>query len=57
MNHAPSLTADGLSKVGEVQEFFEKACYLASAPSSGEWLDYREFLEWFDDTPREVMRS
>lgn len=47
---------DGLSKVGEVEEFFAMACFQADQ-RLGEPAACRWFLNWFDDTPRHVMRA
>jgi hypothetical protein len=47
---------NGLSTVGEVEEFFAKACFdcdqLIGEPAACRW-----FLNWFDDTPRPKMRE
>ena len=45
----------GLSTVGEVEEFFAKACYEADQ-LLGEPAACRYWLNWFDDTPRDEMR-
>jgi len=41
--------------VGEVEEFFARACFTADQtlkePAASRW-----FLNWFDDTPRDEMR-
>lgn len=46
---------DGLKTVGEVNEHFAKLCFDADQrlgePAACRWL-----LNWFDDTPRDVMR-
>jgi hypothetical protein len=42
--------------VGEVEEFFAQACFEADR-RLGEQAACRWFLNWFDDTPREVMRA
>lgn len=46
----------GLTTVGEVEEFFAKACFdadqLIGEPAACRW-----FLNWFDDTPRDEMRG
>ncbi len=46
---------DGLATVGDVSEYFAKACYDADErikePAGCRW-----FLNWFDDTPRGEMR-
>lgn len=41
--------------VGEVEEYFAKACFDADQ-IMGEYAACRHFLNWFDDTPREEMR-
>lgn len=46
---------EGLETVGEVEEFFARACYEADQ-RLGEPAACRYFLNWFDDTPRDVMR-
>lgn len=46
---------DHLETVGQVEEFFAKACYEADA-RLGEPAACRWFLNWFDDTPRDEMR-
>jgi hypothetical protein len=46
---------DGLETVVEVQDFFAQACYRADL-ALGEPAGCRWFLNWFDETPREVMR-
>jgi hypothetical protein len=46
---------DGLETVGEVEEFFAKACFEADQ-RLGEPAAVRYFLNWFDDTPRDEMR-
>lgn len=46
---------DGLETVGEVEEFFAKVCF-ESDTRLGEPGAVRHFLNWFDDTPRDVMR-
>jgi len=45
----------GKSTVGEVEETFAKACFEADA-KLGEPAACRWFLNWFDDTDRDVMR-
>jgi hypothetical protein len=45
---------DGLETVGEVEEFFARACFEADQ-RLGEPAACRWFLNWFDDTPREEM--
>jgi hypothetical protein len=47
---------DGLETVGEVEEFFAKACFEADQ-RLGEPAAVRYFLNWFDDTPRDEMRK
>lgn len=46
---------DGLTTVGEVEEFFARCCFEADE-RLGEPAACRWFLNWFDDTPREEMR-
>src|SRR5438309_341588 len=46
---------DGLESVGEVEEFFARACFEADQ-RLGEPAACRWFLNWYDDTPREQMR-
>src|SRR5205823_5275842 len=46
---------EGLETVGEVEEFFARACFEADT-RLGEPAACRWFLNWFDDTPRDVMR-
>ena len=46
---------DGLTSVGEVEEFFAKCCFEADE-RLGEPAACRWFLNWFDDTPRDQMR-
>jgi len=45
----------GLASVGEVDEFFSRACWEADS-RLGESTACRWFLNWFDDMPRSVMR-
>jgi hypothetical protein len=47
---------DGLESVGEVEEFFARACFEADQ-RLGEPAACRWFLNWYDDTPREAMRQ
>lgn len=47
---------DSLESVGEVEEFFARACFEADQ-RLGEPAACRWFLNWFDDTPRDVMRA
>lgn len=46
---------DGLDTVGEVEEYFARACFEADhrldEPAACRW-----FLNWFDNTPRDEMR-
>lgn len=42
--------------VGEVEEFFARACFEADQ-KLGEPAACRYFLNWYDDTPRNEMRS
>jgi hypothetical protein len=44
-----------LETVVEVQEFFGRTCYAADN-AIGESAGCRWFLNWFDETPRDVMR-
>lgn len=46
---------DGLETVGEVEEFFARACFEADQ-RLGEPAGCRWFLNWYDETPREEMR-
>ena len=46
---------DGLETVGEVEEFFARLCFETDC-RLGEPAACRWFLNWFDETPREVMR-
>lgn len=46
---------EDLTTVGEVEEFFAKACFDADQ-RLGEPAACRWFLNWFDDTPRDEMR-
>ena len=47
---------EGLETVGEVEEFFARACFEADQ-RLGEPAACRYFLNWFDDSPRDVMRA
>lgn len=47
---------DGLTTVGEVEEFFAVACFRADE-LLGELAACRRFLNWYDETPRPEMRS
>ena len=46
---------EGLETVGEVEDFFARACFEADQ-RLGEPAACRYFLNWFDDTPRAEMR-
>jgi hypothetical protein len=46
---------DGLTTVGEVEEYFARCCYEADC-RLGEPAACRWFLNWFDDVSREEMR-
>jgi hypothetical protein len=46
---------DGLKTVGEVEEYFAKACFDCDQ-AIGEVAGVRHFLNWVDDTPRDEMR-
>ena len=46
---------EGLTTVGEVEEYFARACFEADQ-RLGEPAACRWFLNWFDDTPRDEMR-
>jgi hypothetical protein len=46
---------EGLDTVGEVEDFFARACFDADQ-RLGEPAACRYFLNWFDDTPRNAMR-
>ncbi len=46
---------DGLETVGEVEEYFARACFEADK-RLGEPAACRYFLNWFDETPRDEMR-
>ncbi len=47
--------SEGLETVGEIEEFFARLCFecdnLMGEPSAVRW-----FLNWADETPRDVMR-
>ena len=49
-------TNPNAATVGQVEEFFARACYEADLrlgePAACRWL-----LDWFDDTPRDRMRA
>ncbi len=47
---------DMQASVGELEEFFAKACFDCDQHMSGEPAACRWFLCWFDDTPRPEMR-
>jgi hypothetical protein len=47
---------DGLSTVGQVEEFFAKCCFEIDERQD-EHAACRWFLNWFDDTPRDRMRA
>jgi hypothetical protein len=47
---------EGLETVAEVEEFFARICCEADQVL-GEPAATRWFLNWFDDTPRDEMRS
>src|SRR5947199_2156696 len=47
---------DDLESVAEVEEFFAQVCFEADQ-RLGEPAACRWFLNWFDDTPREEMRT
>lgn len=47
---------DGLGTVGEVEEFFARVCFEADQ-ALGEPSAARFFINWFDETPREQMRT
>ena len=46
---------DRLETVGEVEEFFARACFEADQ-RLGEPAGCRWFLNWYDETPRDEMR-
>ena len=46
---------DGLETVAEVEEFFARACFEADQ-RLGEPAACRNFLNWYDETPRDEMR-
>ncbi len=48
--------AEGLETVGEVEEFFARHCFEIDQ-RLGEPAGCRWFLNWFDQTPRAVMRA
>jgi hypothetical protein len=47
---------EDLETVGEVEEFFARACFEADE-RLGEPAACRWFLNWFDETPRDEMRE
>ena len=47
---------DELDSVGQVEEFFARACFEADQ-RLGEPAACRWFLNWFDNTPRDAMRA
>jgi hypothetical protein len=47
--------ADGMKRVGEIEEFFAHVCFEADR-RLGEPTACRRFLNWFDDSPRDVVR-
>lgn len=47
---------ENLTTVGEVEAFFAKSCFEADK-RLGEPAGCRYFLTWYDDTPRDNMRS
>ena len=47
---------DGLETVAEVEEFFAQVCFEADQ-ALGEPAACRWFLNWFDEAPRQEMRS
>src|SRR5262245_3773226 len=47
---------DGLLTVSEVDEFFARMCFTVDE-YLGESAGCRWFLNWYDETPREVMRQ
>jgi hypothetical protein len=47
---------DGLNTVGEVEEHFARTCFEADK-LLGEPAGCRWWLNWFDETPREQMRT
>jgi hypothetical protein len=48
--------AEGAKTVGEVEEFFAKACFDADQRLE-EPAACRFFLDWYDNTPRDQMRQ
>lgn len=47
---------DNLDTVGEVEEYFARMCYECDQ-RIGEPAGCRHFLNWWDETPREVARQ
>lgn len=47
---------DGLGTVGEIDEFFARKCFETDVRLQ-EPAVCRHFLNWFDDAPRDEMRS
>lgn len=47
---------DHLITVGEVEEYFARMCYECDQ-RIGEQAGCRHFLNWWDETPREVARQ
>jgi hypothetical protein len=47
---------DGMETVGEVEETFARVCFEADQ-RLGEPAAVRYFLNWYDDTPRDLMRK
>ena len=47
---------DGLTTVGEVEEFFARMCFSIDQ-AVGEPAGCRHFLNWWDETPREELRA
>jgi hypothetical protein len=47
---------EDLETVGQVEEFFARLCFEADQ-RLGEPAACRWFLNWFDDTPRGIMRA
>ncbi len=47
---------DGLETVAQVEEFFARLCFEADQ-ALGEPAACRWFLNWFDETPRQEMRT
>lgn len=46
---------NGIGNVGDLTEFFDETCSTADSQFD-EPAKCRYFLNWFDDTPREIMR-